>query len=477
VASGFAGYHYVVALRARVSTRVRPLEGLWDRTAASIGRTMSAIVVAAFVVAVALFAWRPVDGRDYVLVLRSTAILLVVWLGWATLGVGLLRRSVLVGCAATGAVWSAFRAAGVDAGAEIVRTYQSLFAALDRGINPYACDCIVHLVEHDAVRFGAFNYPPVEIWPYRLVEQVSGTAGVGLLIGTWLALNLAAFAILAVATRRSLGWRIIAFFPFLVLWELQTNIATTMVVVAGIVAVHLAERRAPRVWHRPVLWLLMGLGLLTKFVVVPLYGVWWLFRVRALMDRPVPANRRTAFTSALRSSLLDLVAPVAIAVTLALPFGISNVLRETVLFNLQLGNRDELTTFYPNVLSGALEWVGIPWLYPALAVAALAVSALTALRMGPMTSMFIVTIVFLLVAPTPEPQYTPIVVMLLVAVIALQEPVVQPVSLAAAPSAPPQLAAVKLPPAVGSGSSQHAPSTESPSPVPDSERAAGELGI
>ena len=96
----------------------------------------------------------------YVLVLRSTAILLVAWLGWAMLGVGFLRRPVLAAVAAIGVVWGAFRAAGIDAGAEIVRTYQSLFAALDRGINPYSCDCIVHLVENDAVRFGAFNVRP-----------------------------------------------------------------------------------------------------------------------------------------------------------------------------------------------------------------------------------------------------------------------------------------------------------------------------
>ena len=278
--------------------------------------------------------------------------------------------------------------------------YQSLFSALDRGISPYSCDCIVHLVEGDAVRFGAFNYPPAEIWPYRLVEQMSGAAGVGLLTGTWLALNVAAFAVLAVATRRSLGWRILAFFPFLVLWELQTNVATTMLVVAGIVAVHLAERETPRAWHRPVMWLLMGVGLLTKFVVMPLYAVWWLFRVRTLMDRQVVAAGGPLTAPAGQHSRPG--GPVAVAVTIALPFGIHNVLRETVLFNVRLGDRDELTTFYPNVLSGTLEWVGMSWLYPALAVAALAASVLTALRMDPTTSMFIVTVVFLLVAPPPS---------------------------------------------------------------------------
>ena len=187
------------------------------------------------------------------------------------------------------------------------------------------------------------------------------------------------------------------------------------------------------------MWLLMGVGLLTKFVVVPLYAVWWLFRVRALMDRQVVASRRTAVTNAVRGSVLDLVAPLAVAVTLRLPFGIDNVLRETVLFNLRLGDRDELTTFYPNVLSGTLEWVGISWLYPALAVAALAVSVLTALRMDSIASMFIVTIVFLLVAPTPEPQYTPVVVMLLVALIAVRQPVVPAVHVATPNTAPPPL--------------------------------------
>ena len=397
---------------------------------------MSAVVVAAFVVAVALFVLRPVEGRDYVLVLRSTAVLVAVWLGWVVQGSGLLRQRVLVAFAVVGAVWSAVRIAGIDADAEIVRTYRSLFEALDRGLNPYTCDCIVHLVEQEEVRFGAFNYPPAEIWPYRLVEWLPGTAGVGLLTGTWLVLNVTAFAVLAVAVHESLRWRVIAFFPFLVLWELRTNIATTMIVVVGIVAVGLAERRDRRTWHRPVLWLLIGFGLLTKFVVIPLFGVWWLSRVRSLVVGQVVASRGAAVISALRGTALDLIAPLAVAATVAWPFGIHNVLRETVLFNLRLGDRDELTTFYPNVLSGTLEWVGVAWLYPVLAVAALAVSMLTAIRLGPTASMFIVTIVFLLVSPTPEPQYTPVVLTLLVALFALQEPVDAPVSSIAATERP-----------------------------------------
>ena len=60
---------------------------------------------------------------------------------------------------------------------------------------------------------------------------------------------------------------------------------------------------------------------------------------------------------------------------------------------------------------------------------------LTALRLGPIASMFIVTIVFLLVSPTPEPQYTPVVLTLLVALIALREPVRYHVSSIAIPSA------------------------------------------
>jgi hypothetical protein len=61
VTSGHAGYQYVVALRERVWLRVRPAEGAADRAAASTGRKMSAIVVAAFFVAVVLFVLRPVE--------------------------------------------------------------------------------------------------------------------------------------------------------------------------------------------------------------------------------------------------------------------------------------------------------------------------------------------------------------------------------------------------------------------------------
>lgn len=386
---------------------------------------MLRVLAVSFVVAAALFAFQPVAGREYVLVVRSTAILLLAWLVRMKLGHGLPQRWILAACAAVGTVWSAFRAFGIDPDAEIVRTYTSLFAALDRGINPYTCDCIVHLVEHDAIRLGAFNYPPAEIWPYRLVQQLVGTAGFTVLTGTWLALNLAAFAVLAVAARRSLGWRITAFLPFLVVWELQTNIATTSLVVAGIVAVHLAEQRAHRPWHRPALWLLMGFGLLTKFVILPIFAVWWLSRVRMAMERARPARASAAVVTAVRANTLDLVAPLVVAASLGLPFGLGNVLRETLLFNLRLGRRDELTTFYPNVLSGVFEWTGLPWLYPVVAVAALAAAVLTALRLGPITSMFIVTIVFLLVSPTPEPQYTPVVLTLLVALIAHGEPTSQ----------------------------------------------------
>ena len=66
----------------------------------------------------------------------------------------------------------------------------------------------------------------------------------------------------------------LAFLPSLVLWELQTTIAMTMVVTAAIVAVLLADMPAERRWRRPVLWVLFGIGLLTKFIVIPLFAVW-----------------------------------------------------------------------------------------------------------------------------------------------------------------------------------------------------------
>lgn len=357
---------------------------------------------------IALLLWwlQPIaSGHGYSLGVQTTGVLLAVWVAWCARPSLIGGRAALLVIAAVGLVASAVRATGLDPDAEVVRTYRSLFAALAHGRNPYRCECIVH-VTPAGDRLGNFNYPPAEIWPYQAVQSVTGHWDIVVLTLTILALNLLAVAVIVLATPRGRRLRALAFLPLIALWELRTTIAATLVVTAVIVAVVLLDARAPRPWHRPVLWAAFGIGLLTKFAVIPLFATWWWWTtVRR-------ARSGAGGARVVRAAAADGLVPLGVATVLCLPFGVMDVVRGTLLFNAQLDRRDELTTFYPNVLSGLGRWTGTERLYVPVAMGALAAAVLIAPRLRLLAAMLVTTTVFLIVCPTPEPQYLPMVLML-----------------------------------------------------------------
>jgi hypothetical protein len=369
--------------------------------------------------ALALLLWwlQPiVSGRSYLLGVQTTATLLVVWLVWTARPSVTSNRAVLWLLVAAGSAWSAARALTLGTDGEVIHTYRSLFAALGQDRDPYTCQCIVHQTSQ-GVRLGDFNYPPGEIWPYELVRSLVGYWDSTVLALSVMCFNAVAFALIFVASPRHRRPLVLAFLPFLVLWELRTTIATTMVVTAAIVAVLLLAAGGERTWHRPALWLAFGVGLLTKFAVIPLFAVWWW---------STTASRARAASAAPRMRLLpaataDVLVPVGIALLLCLPFGVVSVARETLLFNMDLGRRDELTDFYPNVVSGLLTWGRLGWLYPVLAGTIMVVAILLAPRLQILTAMLLATTVFLLASPTAEPQYLPVAMLLLLGALAERE--------------------------------------------------------
>ncbi|MGE0028025.1 MAG: hypothetical protein AB7O78_14225 [Thermoleophilia bacterium] len=361
-----------------------------------------ALLVAALGVATLLWALRPLPGGSgYNLGVETCAVLLVVWAAWAARPALLRRPAALVAVAAAGVAAAVIRGVGIDAHAEVVRTYGSLFTAIAAGRNPYTCGCIVHLTPA-GTRLGDFNYPPAEIWPYQAAHEIFGAWGMGSLAVTVVVLNLVAAGALLLALPRA--WRLpaLAFLPLLVLWEVGGTIGMTMLVTAGIVVTVLDGMPAERRWHRPALWLLFGVGFLTKFAILPLFAAWWL--AGASRGGLAPGRR-------LRT-LADAAVPAAIAVALCLPFGPASVARSTVLFNADLSGRAELTTFYPNVISGLATWAGAERLYPIFALAGLVAALAVGRRMRPVAAMLLAVTAFLLVSPTPEPQYVPMVVLL-----------------------------------------------------------------
>ncbi len=360
------------------------------------------------------------SGYSYGLGVQATAILLAVWVGWWMRPSPAHLRVALPAVAVVGTAVGVARLRGLDPGAEVVRTYHSVFEALAAGRNPYTCGCIVHETPYGD-RLGDFNYPPGEIWPYQAVHAIVGNWDAVVLATTAAALNALAFVLLLSVTPPGRRLRALALLPVVVLWELRTTVGMTVLVTAAIVAVLVLQERAPRGWHRPALWVLFGVGLLTKFAVIPLFAVWWWWTAVRRARAAPPEAGAVGRLRALAPSAPDALVPVAIALALCLPVGVVNVVRSTLLFNVELDRRAELTTFYPNGLSGLATWAGAQALYSLLAVAVLGAAVLVAARVPLLAGMLMVTTVFLLVSPTPEPQYVPLVSLLLLAALAERE--------------------------------------------------------
>ncbi|MFN8121205.1 MAG: hypothetical protein U0237_02115 [Thermoleophilia bacterium] len=385
-----------------------------------------ALLAGATAAAVLLWCLRPIPaGAAYDLGVQVSGSLLLIWLVWTAGSAAVHRLGVLLAASAVGVVGGLVRALTLDPGAEVVGTYRTLFEALDAGRNPYTCGCVLHVTD-GGVRFGDFNYPPMELWPYRALEAVTGHWDVAVIAGATAALSAAGVALLFLAVPRDEATWLLPFMPLAVLWELRATVGMTMLLLGAVAAVLMLQARHPAGWHGWAVRGLFGIALLTKFAALPVFAGWWwwtaVHRTRGARD----AGRR-ARVSALRASAADLLLPLGVAWALLLPFGVSAVLRSTILFNGDLDRREELTTFYPNVVSGLMRVAGWDAVYPLVAVALVAAAVLIAPRLRLLEAMLLTLTVFLVAAPTPEPQFMPVALLLLLAALAERDLLGRPV--------------------------------------------------
>jgi hypothetical protein len=357
----------------------------------------------------ALYVAKPLpDGHAYQIGLRVTAILTAIWYASRYKASWLQQPRVLALIFCASFYFVIERPLTVKPSSEIIAAYTSAFAALDAGANPYTCGCIVHFDSQGQTRLGNFNYPPLELLPYYGVAKLLGRWDHRVLTGTLLLLHLLSCSLLFATFRRTRFRTIAAFVPLIACFELYTNVALTLLSVALIVWVICSGRVRSGAARELGLGVLFGVGLLTKFLIIPLFATYvW----QRLALRP---------WRALASSALRLLGPVLVAALLMSPYGIANVFRETILFNLVLRERAQLTTFYPNVLSGMLEWMGFGEAFPFLAVLLLGGAILATRRLRLLNAMLINGSVFLLVSPTPEPQYLPVMMYIALASVLLR---------------------------------------------------------
>jgi hypothetical protein len=364
----------------------------------------AAILGLSVAVAVLMAILRPVPhGHRYDLAIQLTSGLLLIALFLKVPRRRLFSKPVLAAVFVVGLTLGVNNLARIKPGSEIVRYYGTVFEALDTGRNPYAAGTIFHMDENGTAVYGNFNYPPAEIYPYYWAYKITGRWDSSVLTGTMLLLNALGCVMLLLTFPGIRAVELAAFFPFFMLGEIRTNPSLTFLVTAGLVALMVRERRRPSRVRPIAIALLFGLGLMTKFLVWPLMAAYYWNR----FDPKRPASLGPISGGgglALGTSLL-----------LMAPFGVMAVVKEAFLFNVSLAQRAGLTTFYPNVLSGPLRALSAGTIYPVVALLVMAGAVLVAPRLRLFPALLTAASAFLLAAPTPEPQFLPIVLFLALA--------------------------------------------------------------
>jgi hypothetical protein len=281
--------------------------------------------------------------------------------------------------------------------AEIVEAYRSVFEVLDRGGNPYTAGTIVHRDEDGRTVLGNFNYPPAEIYPYYLAYRIVGRWNGAVLAAVLVLLNALCCVILVLTFPDVRTAELAAFFPIFLFGEIRTNPSLVFVVTALLIWLIVLEKRQPSRTGPWIIAVVFGIGLATKFLIVPLMAAYYW--------NALGARKRASYGPIIGQGALALGTGALIMA----PFGLAAVLKSTFLFNLILKERAAMTTFYPNALSGPLSALGWGSAYHVVALAVFGAAVLAACRLRLFPALLTAVFVFLLAAPTPEPQFLPIV--------------------------------------------------------------------
>lgn len=356
-------------------------------------------------VSLAMLAFEPVPGgRHYEYALLLSLALTAVW-ALAEAGHRVFfSKGVLAAVLIAGIVLGVANLMVLRPDSEIVRAYATVFEALESGANPYADGTIYHEIEAVGPVYGNFNYPPLEIYPYYLAYRLAGRWDLAVLTGTMIVIQALCFIVLLMMFPRTRPALFLPFLPLILLGEIKTNAAMSFLMASLIFWAIKRDTERPRALRGRLIAVLFGLGLMTKSLAIPLMAAYYAHTAAAKGHRSLPLVG------------LDVSLALATACLVMAPFGVVEVLENTALFNVVLGDRAALTTFYPNVLSGPLVALGLQGLYPfaALAVFVLAVAASS--RLDAFRAMLASAAAFLLAASTPEPQFVPALVFLVIVI-------------------------------------------------------------
>jgi hypothetical protein len=359
------------------------------------------LLVFAVVVSFAMAAFKSIPhGHRYDLSVKLSLALALFWLIYEVRPDWLLRKGVLAFAVLAGLGLGIGEISVINPRSEIVQVYQTVFDAMDSGNNPYTSGTIFHYAEFYKVVYGNFNYPPMEIYPYYAAYKIAGVWNSTVMTAVFLILHALVCLVFLWTFPRVKRRFLAAFFLLFLFTEIITNPAMTFLVTALILLVIKKNEARPRPVNRYLIAVLFGVGLMTKFLIIPFMAAYYWHR----FDRK---NLKS-----LGPIAVDTAISLATAVVIMVPFGVRAVFKETILFNLILSHRAVMTTYFPNILSGPLVWLGLDRVYPLAAVLILGLAVLWAPRLRPVSAMMAASYAFLMVSPTPEPQFIPVMLYL-----------------------------------------------------------------
>ncbi|MDD8020438.1 MAG: hypothetical protein PHU81_04520 [Acidobacteriota bacterium] len=357
-------------------------------------RFVPAVLILCVLFALFLFITRPIPhGHHYDLALKLSLELFLIWCLYSLSPRYLNHRLLLSLILIAGLGLGYYQLFLPKNAPEVTETYKSVFQDLEEGRNPYVSGRIYHRNENDEVVYQNFNYPPLELYPYWLfyrLFKVWDASSLGLFL---IFIQLLSAVILVLTFRRVCPWYLLAFLPLLVFSEVIVTPAMNMLLVSIFMSLLYRQKKKPTTANRLLLALVIGLGLDAKFFFIPLAATYFYWRLE-FKD----------YKSWLKIGAEGLLS-LSVALVLMLPFGPLNVIKNTIFFNLNLGERNIYTTFFPNILSGFFYLIGQPGLYPAGAILILLLVILFSRKISLCSALLLSSLTFLLVAPTPETQY------------------------------------------------------------------------
>ncbi len=273
---------------------------------------------------------------------------------------------------------------------ELIYTYETLFFALNNGWNPYISQVIYHRLADGSVIYSTFNYLPGEIIPYYIGFIIFNSWNFGIMLIVNLIINLIVIWIF-IFYLPQIGRLSKLLYSLILLFTSITHSASLVFFLIMISALLLLNQDENiQIKHRLVLIILMGIGTVAKFFMLPfIFLYFW--------NNIIEKKNKSYFT--------DLAGVSGIFLIFTYPFGIWDVIYSTIIFNLNLTQRGQVTTYYFNVVSGFCYYTHLQILYGIIVVILFLLTIYHTRNIPFHRRILYISLIALIIFPTPEDQF------------------------------------------------------------------------